>query len=158
MKTKKKARTKKVAVKTLKDQARRVRQQFPELFSFLAMREAALQKAIFELAGHIPDPLNLPPIEIPESPVVKLRGPGTEEECKHLLEYAKRAEKSETLTKGNPFLPARGTGTDPRKGRESDRLFAIWAMFPASHWYRMYYYCRHGIYLRNTSLRGLASD
>lgn len=75
-----------VPLAQLRAQAQRVKKECPELFDFLSKRDVALQGALVEMADQIPHPERLPKITIPESLVVELAQPKSEEECKHILE------------------------------------------------------------------------
>lgn len=76
-----KAPESKLTLSLLQKQAKTARRQYPELFTFLAQRDAAIQETLFEIADRIPHPEKLPEIKIPESPVIEILRPRSEEEC-----------------------------------------------------------------------------
>ena len=116
-----KAPTGEITLGVLKKQAKMARRQYPELFSFLEQRDAAIQKTLFEIADRIPNPETLPEIKIPESPVDEIVRPRSEAEC--------------------------------RQNRDQAGLFSI---LPDRKKAQLHWYCVNGIYIRNTSIVGLA--
>lgn len=116
---------KNVSIQRLRDQARRAKQEFPELFDYLDKRDRGVQQAMFEMADAVPNPDDLPEINIPfKLDIVELLRPSPEEQCRHFLQQQ------------SPL------------GIE----------LPAKTRAKLYWYCVNGIYLRTTSLAGLAKD
>src|SRR3990167_579788 len=120
--------TQKDRLQTLRDQARRMRTELPDLYSFLVERDAVLEQAIFEMAALIPDPEKFPPIKFLDA-VDELLAPKTDEECKQLLE-------PDTTT------------IEIKSAALRERLRAMRMQF--------YAICRNGVHVRKTGLQELA--
>ena len=70
----------------LKEQAQKASDEYPELIDFLAERDSVIEKALFKLAAQIPNPDELPKIDLPSLGFEELWAPGSHTKCKKILE------------------------------------------------------------------------
>lgn len=115
----------------LGEQVKRMKSEFPELYSFMEDREVVLRDAILQMAAHVPDPEKLPTFKFPDIGVEEVIAAESHEKCKHLLDQ-------------NPYPWLNLT----------DRERELFRKINSRH----YGICLNGVRQRKTSFKGLLGE